>query len=138
MSIYIPESIADRRPTTVQLSYIQSTVAPHSTTVRSTYTLPANRLGLLTYGNGIIRRTQIPSVTGRTAITVNYTPVGGVSVSIMRLEVILLAVQSNGQKDTIFNMLLLPGDVVDISTVDGNVGGFHDYVAYAGIVLYDV
>ena len=138
MSIHIPESIADRRPAYVQLSYVQGGTPPHVSTTRATYTIPTNRLGLLTYTNCAIRRVSNSTILNRASLVTNYTPMSGAIATIMRLEVLLAATPSIANKDMLLNMPLFAGDTIDITTIDVSVGGAHDIVMYTGILLYDL
>jgi len=96
---------------------------PHSVTSRSTYTVPAGKRALIVSVNAQAYRTSTPTTPGEWGFTGSIKPSGGATAIYFRsLSSSNVAYTSIAHVD-VLNIFLNAGDVIDIQTNDGSIGG---------------
>jgi len=116
------EFYLDRNPIVITLDYL-FTVAPHASTERGSYDVPAGRRAFLEYGILSVRRVTVAGSASAVYDFLGYTENGG---SERLLDYTWLYGNSIGDREmnkTHYGMLLNAGDNVRINTFDGSTGG---------------
>lgn len=117
----------DRNPVNKTQFAANGAVAPHTTTVRWTYTVPAGKKAVLeSLMMSVIRVTAAaPQVTA--VAHLNYTPSGG-SQTLLAQAVLTTNGVNDIQQQTITSLgEMLAGDVVSADDVDSSTGGTVSY-----------
>lgn len=124
----------DRTPLTVRVIFFAEGVAPHATTIRATYTVPANRKAFAEAVQLSIARATAPGTDGRAVI--NLRSDSGTFLAANLWE------EDNAAKDRVdltfgATMTRLAGDEVAIDTSDVAITGTVNYNGVATITEYD-
>lgn len=112
-------------------------VGPHGATTRWTYTVPANRLALVTVVNINLMRIVAATTLGQATALIEAT-INGTATTLARVVNYLTAVQTTsligayGQ-----NSLLAASDKLAAVTSDGSVGGQNNYMISAEVIEFD-
>lgn len=127
----------DRNPLAVAKSFVQTAVAPHATTVRWSYTVPAARKCQLEMVALEVLRDVAAAPVGFASVLVRYTPSGGAATTIVRIDTLnntvgAVNVSSLGGAITGF-----PGDLFEGLTADGSTGGSNLYVVTGKFTEFD-
>lgn len=127
----------DRNPLAVAKAYVNAATAPHATTVRWTYTVPAARKVQLEMVALEVLRDAAAAPVGFASVLVRYTPNGGANTTIVRIDTLnntvgAVNVQSLGGAITGF-----AGDLFEGVTSDGSTGGSNLYVVTAKFTEFD-
>jgi len=112
----------DRNPIAKSQAYNGSGVAPHSMTVRATYTVPTGKKALIAFAEGVIVR-----VTAATAVGWVEVLVQGANNEAFRLNHINNTVNSYEQGRTYVGYVLLAGQDINLQTQDLSTGGTLSY-----------
>lgn len=128
--------VVDRDPSNVVIM-VSLQLAPHTLTIRDTYTVPAGRSAFL---NSIFLETYIttaPSSVGSTRIvvTLNQTTLGVGHIFELYRHTNAVDAEKSGSISPEF--LLVAGDVVRILTIDNSVGGNVRYNASVIFTEFD-
>ena len=117
----------DRIQTNITQGYKADGIAPHGTTQRTSYTVPAGKLGYCDFIYGVLLRDSAPGSEGTARITFVYTPSGGGSTDMMTVmfkDPNVGYTQHDGAGPFGF---MQAGDVLEIKTVDQSTGGTIHY-----------
>ncbi len=126
--------IFERNPESKKAEFVQNNVAPHGSTVRATYTVPANKQAQIDLITGFLFRRS--AAAPEDTVTVKITAsIGG--------RLLTLQFKDNTVGFTIKesfsrNKLLEPGESVEIETEDDSTGGAINYMLNAAITEFDL
>jgi hypothetical protein len=126
----------DRTPLAVMNNY-QQTVAPHVTTVRWSYTVPAGRKAYLETAHCSLLRAVVAAPANFAAVQQKYTPSGG-STGVY----VISGINTNNVGDQFAlqvgaSFLGFAGDAFEGSTVDQSVGGTTIMRNFAKLTEFD-
>lgn len=123
----------DRNPLEVNLSYNSANVAPHASTIRSTYTVPVGRKFLIDTARVLAMVETVATGRGRPGIYVQL------SSNLYVVFALLLTNLVGDSKNEIIGsgITLLAGDTVSLITSDNSTGGSLTYVGSLHGVEYD-
>jgi len=127
----------DRNPAPAAQFYSGSGVAPHSATVRWTYTVPAGKKAMVEFIECAVWRRTAATTAGSSRGFIQYTPQGGSTVVLLRAEVNTLTL---GDKDCVTTgqaLVLKAGDALEAITEDLATGGNCDYILNVKITEFD-
>lgn len=117
----------DRNPTDVNQNY-SNTLAPHVTTTRWTYTVPAGRKCLVELVNSRIMRITAAAPAGYADVAISL----GNVLAYLALAELNSGDNAIGVRESKYitaQALLLAGDVLQAQTADGSTGGTIGYLA---------
>lgn len=100
-------------------NFASAAVAPAGVTVRATYTVPANRRGIITAANIMLMRDGAPGVAGLAQIWIDVNSGARVPYVVDKTAAIGLCQHAAIGKNT----TLIAGDVVNVTTFDNSTGG---------------
>lgn len=118
----------DRNPKTIAKEYFATGVAPHSATVRWTYTVPTGRKFRVEWMQEQIYRNTDPTTVGLTTAALEITPNGGSLENLAYYWGEVAAAGGNAVYHQEPALTLQTGDEFDISTNDASVGGTMEYL----------
>jgi len=121
--------------------YMNGTAAPHSFTVRGSYTVPAGKRALLLSCNYLLERQTAPTTAGLVQVNLSAkpanNPLGSDYFTFSRMRFWSATVPDQKEKNDRLDYLLSEGDVVELSTVDNSTGGDMWYDIYVPILEFD-
>jgi len=112
------------------LGYGGSGVGPHGTTVRGSYTVPANRKTLVSSISMELFRESTTAANARYQARVKYTPFGGVASNLMLMKSYNRLINFVLFGSISPSFVMYPGDVISIDTIDESAAGTVDYQSY--------
>jgi len=112
----------DRNPITRSLQY-SATVAPHSGTLRASYTVPTGKKAFLEALLVYIRRVTAATTAGLISDSVFYTPSGGSGTYLLASELVDNTVNASKIVSHGLSSAVVSGDVLEVWTSDGSTGG---------------
>jgi len=127
----------DRNPVRLFQYYKGDGVAPHSSTLRWTYTVPAGKKAWVELLVNRVKRSGAATTPDAVLSQIYLTPYGG---SISTLLYVFFNSNTLGAGDTIIvpaSMMLGAGDVLSAYTQDASTGGLVDYLVSAKITEFD-
>lgn len=127
----------DRNPAVQFAAYSASAVAPHTATVRATYTVPTGKKAYLESLLCRARRNAAASAVGQQIAYAQYTPSGGAASIFIMAELFNNTVGATAFVNQGQSGLMAAGDIIDLVTVDNSTTGSGDYNLAARIVQYD-
>jgi len=119
------------------LSYVAGAIAPHVTTQRWTYTVPAGKKAFVELAFCQVFRTGVAGTLGMCVAYVQVTPQGGSATVMLGAK---MWNNTAGAQDTVEIGLawhMKAGDQIEGITQDGSVGGTIDYQLTAKITEFD-
>lgn len=113
----------DRNPINRTLSGSASSAAPHATTIRFSYTVPANRKATCQAARAAVQRNTAATTPGAVQSAIRYQPNAGALFAYLNANVV-----TNGVNDVSDQSLpsmgdMLAGDYIDGEDADGSTGG---------------
>lgn len=127
----------DRGADGVHIGYEGNAIAPHGSTVRATYTVPANSKVIINAAQLYLMRATAPAGAGIYNAWLQYTPSGGSAVPIVK------AYHKSPTQYTNINVLLssgfvmYPGDKLELVTADISAGGTISYILHVMMSEFD-
>jgi len=118
----------DRNPITRINGYLAGGVAPHGTTQRWSYTVPAGKKTLVQVAASNISRTTVAAPAAFARAILQLTPSGGAATELISAINEGNAIGNNQVASNMGTMVLLPGDAITGLTADGSTGGSHAYL----------
>jgi len=113
----------DRNPTPINRSWSGSAVAPHSPTVRWTYTVPANKIAFLELAFAHVLRRSASTVLGEVACEFFYTPNGGSTLPTLRALIFDNTVGARAHVNVGQALIMNEGDLLEGMSYDDSNGG---------------
>ena len=113
-------------------------IGPHAAGVAATYTVPADKRGLLVSSSLTLQRHTAASSGGAYEAQVIFTPTGGTAQRISRLGGRSILVGEIGTLPQYYNLPMVVGDKVELLTSDGSTGGVVFYELAASILEFDI
>jgi len=127
----------DRSTISESIEYSGNSIAPHPSTSRDTYIIPANKIGVI---SGVFmqqERSSVASVLDLTATLIVYTPSGGSAQNIC----VVYSTSNILDKPYVYKssggLFMNEGDKLEIKTSDASTGGAWRYRSYVTITVYD-
>ena len=127
----------ERNPLAILRSYAAIAVAPHTLTVRWTYTVPANRRMIVSVMRALAFRDGVATVLAPFAAAVRYTPAGGSPGNIIGDDAAGLAIGTKSIAIVGCELWLYPGDTIDGLTADSSADGTVRYQLQAAGTEFD-
>lgn len=127
----------DRNPRVVTMGHQGAGIAPHTTTIRTTYTVPAGKKTFIESASAFLVRDVVAGTPGRSRAYMDVTPSGGsgVIVAYAAIHQGTLGDASRSASSPLGTMF--PGDVLRILSTDAAVGGSCEYASHAMLVEFD-
>ena len=122
----------DRNPVSATQSYSGATVAPHSSTVRWTYTVPTGRKALVSAFHISVRRAAA-ATTASTATA--FLMLNGTNV--FHVTLVNNTVDATQRLELSAALYLTAGDELRAVTLDSSTGGYIDYNVVAVVTEFD-
>jgi hypothetical protein len=123
----------DRQPISISQFYTNG-LAPHVSTVRSTYTVPANRVAFMELFFLNAYRSTAAVAADIVQAYVEYVPNGGGSSRILQVQFVNNAVFAGDRNQAPSFGYMKGGDIIRTVTFDGSNGGTCSYLlAFKGI-----
>jgi len=126
----------DRNPITKTIGYYATNVAPHSATVRATYTVPTGKKAFLDLISLVLERVTVATTVGLCTIVVRYNEGTG-NWLILNARFQDNAVRASKWNNQGESGVLQASDCVDIFTSDNSTGGEMLYSACVKITEFD-
>jgi hypothetical protein len=127
----------DRNPLSIAKAFIQTAVAPHATTSRWSYTVPAARKCQLEMAQQQILRETAAAPVNFVSNVVRYTPSGGALTTLIRIDSLLNTVGATAQAILGGAVTGYPGDQFEGVTSDASTGGTNTFVTTAKFTEFD-
>jgi len=127
----------DRNPVNRQQQYVAYGVAPHTWTVRFSYTVPTYKKAWLEYAEiDFIRRTAA-TTAGEVTVAVYTTPSGGNAANFVVFRITSNTTNSQAYRNATTQSLLVSGDNVAAGTADASTDGTYDYTITVHMTEFD-
>lgn len=127
----------DRNSVTYAFSGTALNAAPHGTTSRATYTVPANRKAMLEFTTNYIQRVTAAAPNGTIGAFVNLLPATGGGIFAMQnfliSNTVLQIVTENSEQQAV----MIEGDYLSITDYDDSTGGTATIATSVKITEYD-
>ena len=127
----------DRNSVTYAFSGTALNAAPHGTTIRATYTVPANRKAMMEFTTNYIQRITAAAPNGTIAAFVTMLPATGGGIYAMQNFLVsntaLQIVTENSEQQAV----MVTGDYFDISDYDDSTGGTATIATSVKITEFD-
>jgi len=120
--------------TTTSIQYDGGAIAPHASTVRATYTVPASRIAVITGSSAMFNRVVAATVADRTLIRAEATIPAAYILFVQSWNI---AVDTYRQSAVGQGMILKASDAIRIVTGDGCTGGSCDYKSSIALMVFD-
>jgi len=127
----------DRNPLVVWRQYSGALVAPHSSTERWTYTVPAGKKAYLEVAFAYTTRRTTATTAAQLTIIVSFTPSGGTTAAIMELSHWDNTLYISRTQNLAMSIVMLVGDTLNATTSDASTGGTNDFIITAKLTEFD-
>ena len=131
--------ITERNPISCHIRYNVGAEAPHATTERASYTVPAGKIAILKNALAHARVETVATTAGRKGVYIMLT-IGGIDyhfcISMMGADQNVIG--NNSMQMSSNEVLLNAGDTVKILTVDLSTAGTIGYTGVVLITQYDL
>lgn len=127
----------DRSPAQNAFQYVAATIAPHATTARFTYTVPANRKAMIGFLTIEAMRDGAAGAAGAAGANITITPSGSSAKDILDVRQINNNVGTPIDAAVSGNAILLAGDAFTGNTFDLSTGGTYTYALGAQAIEFD-
>ena len=127
----------DRNATTIGKVYEASTVAPHNTTIRWTYTVASGKAAYVEAANGIMWRDGAATAASLTQIIFNVQTSDAATVSVLQNRTYSNTTNSPVTFAASQLAYLKAGDIFFAATYDGSTGGTWTLGAYTKFTQFD-
>ncbi len=127
----------DRNPSSALWEVELVGIAPHSETVRGTYTVPSGKLAVVDIVYLEIMRTDVPDAVGRAALRLLYSDDGATWRTIAKADLKTAEMFGIDKVHLTGLGIFMPGDSFRITTFDGSTGGECYYNAVVKIFTFD-
>ena len=127
----------DRNSSTFGKSYEASAIAPHATTTRWSYTVPAGKAAYVEACGGMMWRDGIATVASLAQTVFNTVTSDTVTATVLQNR----TYTNTGNDPVMFSLsqlaFLKAADVFGVNTFDGSTGGSFQYGMYAKFTQFD-
>lgn len=130
--------IVDRAGVTKATAIAVAATGPHGDTSRGTYTVPAAKRAAIPFISLTIRRVTAAAPLAEVYLRILLTPSGGAAAEVVRFNNPSNAVEGDTSVVVPFEMVLQPGDLIDIHSFDGSTGGTVAYEAGFALTEFDL
>jgi hypothetical protein len=113
----------DRNPKDVLNYQEEGAIAPHSATVRWTYTVPTARKAMLQLIEVYLYRDTVATTLGYSDVWINMTPSGGSTYILVDAQLFVNTIGAAGPSPVSSGIILLPGDAVSGVDFDSSTAG---------------
>jgi len=127
-------NILDRNPVSKNVDFIANNLAPHGSTVRGTYTTPANKLAQVDLITGFIFRKTAASAVDIVTVKIQASIAGRLLTLQFRDNTVGFVIQQAFSK----NKLLEPGEQIEIESEDDSTDGRNNYMFNVAITEFDL
>ena len=125
----ITSGVTSRLATYDRNSFVRSShyhafgVAPHASTIRSTYTVPDSKKAKLIQAIAFMERITASGGSSENIMIIEYTPSGGAATDLRFRDMYNNIVGGIDEIKIISELILTAGDLITISTVDNSASG---------------
>ena len=127
----------DRNPSIQVKNYSAAGVAPHTSTLRWSYTVPSGKKAFLELADIEVVRATAATTVGMVSAGITYTPSGGSEVNVIVVEIRTNGVGDRAGKTVGQAFVMSAGDSIKAYTTDTSTGGTIDYTMSAKITEFD-
>lgn len=127
----------DRNPVTRFRAWNAVNLAPHTSTQRWTYTVPAGKKAQLELVQVKVMRATAPTTPGYAYANIRFTPSGGSVDTLIQATIRTGTVGDTDQTVLGVCGVLQAGDTIEANSADGSTGGTIDYFATLKITEFD-
>jgi hypothetical protein len=127
----------DRNPSSKVYGFFLTDQAPHSEATRISYTASSNKKAMIELLHIRIIRKTAASTAGRPRAWITITPSGQTGTTIINTHLVTNTVGDVAEVNLGTSLTLLPGDAINIKTVDDSTGGALDYTGGMKITEFD-
>jgi len=127
----------DRNPNNALTSFALYNAAPHTPTLRFTYTVPVGKKLHFDRVYAYVARSGAASTPGQQRMYMSIQPVGGIEIIVVDIQSYSALVNDKHEKEVLGLGILLAGDTLRFYTSDNSVGGTGDYSASMMFFLFD-
>lgn len=127
----------DRSPATRADGYSTGAVAPHSATVRVSYTVPTGKKALVELILTSLERDGAPGAAGAAAALARVTPGTGSQIAILISRDQSATVGAQKVQSLAGSFTLKAGDLLELVTVDGSTTGTYQYDLASKVTEFD-
>jgi hypothetical protein len=127
----------DRNAAANSISYSANDVDPHGTTVRDSYTVPANRKALISVLDSQMDKSLVGGLIRVTSISLRYVPSIIPATSITNLTMLTNNLYDFRQLYLYIGLVIYPGDTIQIRTSDSSGGGKVNYNIFCSYTEFD-
>jgi hypothetical protein len=122
----------------VSLSYAASSVGNHAETVRDSYTVPTGRFAVVEYAFISITCSSAQSETNKVFANVKISFSGNPDRTILSIVEVMtmdgLTIRDHERP----GIVLMPGDVIKITTRNATASGLYDFNIFVALALYSL